>query len=248
MLGDKEQIRDLTYLNPENQGKVERDRKAIFDLYCENDKGDRFIIEVQNIKQEFFKDRSIFYSTFPIQEQAVKGKNWNYHLKTVYTVGILNFSFADQDNQERYVREIQLIDKHTFEVFYDKLIFIYLEIPRFNKEEAELVTHFDKWMFVLKNLHRLQQMPIKLQGKIFEKLFKQAEIAKLTPEEMKTYEESLKVYRDNYSILETARKEGIEIGVTRRELQIAREMKKEGDAIEKISRITGLTKEQIEKL
>lgn len=151
VLAGKEQIRDLTYLNPENQGKLDTDRKAIFDVYCENERGERFIIEVQNVRQDFFKDRSIFYATFPIQEQAEKGKDWDYALKAVYTIGILNFSFPDKSKEERYLREIQLIDTHTFEVFYDKLSFIYLEMPRFRKNEAGLETHFDKWMYVMNN-------------------------------------------------------------------------------------------------
>lgn len=179
---------------------------------------------------------------FPIQEQAVKGNQWDYNLKAVYTIGILNFSFAD--TQERYLREIQLIDKATGEVFYEKLSFIYLEVPRFKKEEADLVTQFDKWMFVLKNLHQLQDRPKKLQEKVFEKLFRQAEIAQLTPEDMRTYEESLKTYWDNYSVLETAKREGKEEG--RRE--IARELKKNGATIDLIVKSTGLTKEEIEKL
>ncbi len=92
VLGDREQIQDLTYLNTENLGNTKADRKAVFDLYCENEKGEKFIIELQNVKQEFFKDRSIYYATFPIQSQAVKGKDWNYYLKAVYTIGILNRS------------------------------------------------------------------------------------------------------------------------------------------------------------
>ena len=68
VLGDREQIKDLTYLNTGKLGKTQNDRKAIFDLYCENEKGDRFIIELQNVAQLYFKDRSIFYATFPIQE------------------------------------------------------------------------------------------------------------------------------------------------------------------------------------
>lgn len=238
VLGDREHIRDLTYLNTEKLGKVQSDRKAVFDLFCENEKGELFIIELQNVAQQYFKDRSIFYATFPIQEQAVKGKQWDYNLKAVYTIGILNFSFAD--SQERYLREINLIDKQTLEVFYDKLTFIYLEIPRFKKEEADLVTHFDKWMFVLKNLHQLQDRPKKLQEKIFEKLFNQAEIAQLTPEDMKTYEESLNTYWDNYSILETAKKE--------RDIEIARRLKKKGVDIDVIAETTELTKEEIENL
>jgi predicted nucleotidyltransferase len=66
-------------------------------------------------------------------------------------------------------------------------------MPRFKKSEEELLTHFDKWLYVLKHLHKLQDIPEKLRGKIFEKLFSQAEIAKLNPEEMRTYDESLKV-------------------------------------------------------
>jgi len=244
VLGERERIQDLTYLNTEHLGNTETDRKAIFDLYCENEKGEKFIIELQNVKQQYFKDRSIFYSTFPIQSQAPKGKEWDYYLKAVYTIGILNFSFPDQSEQERYLREIQLIDKETNEVFYDKLTFMYLEMPKFRKTEDELVSQFDKWMYVLKNLHRLQDKPVKLQEKVFEKLFSEAEIAKLNSEDMKAYEESLKTYRDNYSVIETAKKEGKDEGM----VDVAREMKKDGHPIEMIAKYTGLTKEQIEKL
>ena len=75
VLGEREQVKNLTYLNTENLGNIASDRKAIFDLYCENDEGEKFIIEVQNVKQQYFKDRSIFYSTFPIQSQGRKVKN-----------------------------------------------------------------------------------------------------------------------------------------------------------------------------
>jgi predicted transposase/invertase (TIGR01784 family) len=259
VLGEREHITDLTYVNTEQQGRAEKDRKAVYDLYCENEKGDKFIIEVQNASHLYFKDRSIYYATFPLREQAQKGRDWNYALTAVYTVCILNFSFPDQSGQERYIREVQLLDKHTFEVFFDKLTFIYLEMPRFKKSEAELVTHFDKWLYVLKHLRYLQDKPQKLQEKIFEKLFSQAEVANLNPEEMRTYDESLKIYRDNLSVIATAkhegrqagreegRKEGREEGRLEERMEIAREMKKEGDSIEKIARITGLSKEQIEK-
>jgi predicted transposase/invertase (TIGR01784 family) len=62
VLGDREQIKDLTYLNSEKLGKTQSDRKAIFDLYCENEQGDKFIIELQNVPQQYFKDRSVFYA------------------------------------------------------------------------------------------------------------------------------------------------------------------------------------------
>ena len=258
VLGGREQVRDLTYLNTESLGRTASDRNAIFDLYCENEKGEKFIIELQNVRQKYFKDRSIFYSTFPIQDQAPKGGNWDYYLKAVYTIGILNFSFPSQEGKERYLREVQLMDKQTHEIFYDKLTFIYVEVANFTKDEQQLETHFDKWMYVLKNLSRLRDRPHELQGKIFERLFIEAEIAKLKPKDMKAYQESLKAYWDNYSVQKTvemaakeareAREKGKEEGIKEGKIEIAREMKKEKLPTSQIIRITGLTKEQIEKL
>jgi predicted transposase/invertase (TIGR01784 family) len=244
VLGDKEQIKHLTYLNTEKQGKTETDRKAIFDLFCENERGEKFIIELQNVSQLYFKDRSIYYATFPIQDQAPKGSDWDYYLKAVYTIGILNFSLPDNSGIDRYKREVQLLDKETNEVFYEKLTFIYLETTRFKKREDELVTHFEKWIYVLKNLPKLQERPKQLQEKIFEKLFSEAELAKLTPEEMRTYEESLKVYRDNYAVLETAKNEGRQ----EERIELARRLKQKRVDLDIIAETTGLTKEQIEKL
>jgi len=89
LLPEKHKIEDLVYSNNENIGLTQIDRKAIFDLHCRSNNGDRFIVEIQKAKQNFFKDRSVYYSTFPIQEQAKKGE-WNYQLSAVYTVDILD--------------------------------------------------------------------------------------------------------------------------------------------------------------
>ena len=145
---------------------------------------------------QFYADRSIYYSTFPIQEQAIRG-DWSFELQRVYTIGILNFVFPDKRKaDERYHRKIMLMDVKTKEVFSDKLIYIYLELPKFQKEETELETMFDKWMYVLKNLSNLMSRPMSLQERIFERLFEQAEIAKYSREEQYGYEQSIKAYRD----------------------------------------------------
>ncbi len=96
------EIVNLTYLKNEHLSSSENDRKAIFDLYCENEKGEKFIVELQKSKQNFFKDRTVYYSTFPIREQA-KRNNWNYELKAVYTIAILDFVFeADKNEPEKF--------------------------------------------------------------------------------------------------------------------------------------------------
>ncbi|MFV0345492.1 MAG: Rpn family recombination-promoting nuclease/putative transposase, partial [Bacteroidales bacterium] len=83
LLPEYHRIKDLTYRQNEHLPHTEVDRKAVFDIYCESESGEKFIVEMQKAKQNFFKDRSVFYATFPIQEQAHKGE-WNFKLAAVY--------------------------------------------------------------------------------------------------------------------------------------------------------------------
>ena len=80
LLPENHKIEDLTYTKSEHLGSSALDRKAIFDLYCTGKDGQKFIVEVQKAKQNFFKDRSVYYSTFPIQEQAKRG-DWDFRLE-----------------------------------------------------------------------------------------------------------------------------------------------------------------------
>ena len=248
----EQEITDVTYLNAEQLGRAEWDRKAVFDVYCENVKGERFIVEMQKARQKYFKDRSVFYSTFPIREQAKVG-DWDYELKSVYTVGVLNFVFdEDKDDEEYYHHEVKLMDVGRKEVFYEKLTFIYLEMPKFRKREEELETLFDKWMFVLKNLATLLDRPAALQERVFKRLFETAEIARFSESEMRDYEESLKNLRDLGNVLNTAkeegRKEGIEEGEKRKSMEMALRMRDDGMPLEVIAKYTGLSVEEIRNL
>ena len=243
LLEGKELIADLTYLKSERLGKNEGERKAVYDLYCSNEKGEKFIVEIQRVKQEFFKDRSLYYSTFAIQEQALKGKKWNYELKAVYMIAVLDFEFSDGD-VEKFHHRVKLIEEETQKVFYDKLSFIYLEIPKFDKRLDELASDYEKWLFAFKNLHRLREMPKELEEGIFKKLFQLAEIAKMKPKDRTFYEDSLKDYWDLKSSMETYFKEG----KAARNLEMAKIALQEGLPIDMISKLTGLSKEDIEKL
>ena len=197
------QIKELTFLKNEHLGTTEVDRKAIFDLYCENEKGEKFIVELQKAKQKFFKDRTVYYSTFPIREQA-QHTDWIYELKAVYTIAILDFVFdEDRDMPEKFRYDVKLTDIETNKVFYDKLTFIYLEMPKYNKSIDQLETRFDKWLYVIRNLNKLERVPEKLREQVFEKLFETAEIAKFTPDQIRSYEDSLKYYRDIKASLDT---------------------------------------------
>ena len=228
---------DVKYLNTEHFGENASARKAIFDVYCEGENGEKFIVEMQNAYQEFFKDRSLFYSTFPIREQAKKSSDWDFNLSRVYTIALLNFNMKEEAfDGDKITHTVKLCDIETNKVFYKKLDFIYVEIAKLKKTEDELETLYDKWLYMLKNLYKLENRPKALRDKVFDRLFQEAEIAKFTPEELREYEDSLKAYRDIKNSIETAKREGIAEG---RRVGIA-EGRAEGEAMEKKATIKRL--------
>lgn len=239
-------ITELTYLKNENLSTTELNRKAIFDLYCTNEYGEKFIVELQKTKQKFFKDRTVYYSTFPIRDQALIGSDWDFELKKVYTIAILDFVFDEDKNEpDKFRYDVKLSDIETKKVFYNKLTFIYLEMPKFNKTVDELESKYEKWLFILRNLHKLDRIPEKLKEDIFLKLFETAEIAKFSREEYQNYEDSLKYYRDLKNSLDTAREEGFEKGIEKGIEKVALEMLRDNEPTEKIIRFTGLTIDEI---
>ena len=268
LLQGREVIKSLTLLPNEQLGDTEEDRRSVFDVYCENEKGDKIIIEMQKAEQQWFKDRSVYYSSFPIRSQGEKGK-WLFGLKAVYTIGILNFVFdEDKDDENYYHHVVQLMDVNKKEVFYDKLTYIYLEMPKFTKTEEELEDITDKWLYALKNLPRLLERPKALQERIFSKFFEVAEVAALPKEEYAKYWESEKVFYDNQGAFMTADNKGYSRGVAEGRAQgvaeghaqgvaegriaerqaNARKMKSKGMSAEDIAEITGLALEDIEVL
>ncbi|MCF8373710.1 MAG: Rpn family recombination-promoting nuclease/putative transposase [Bacteroidales bacterium] len=254
LLKDQEgEIKEISYLPNERLPITKGDRKAIFDLYCTNEKGEKFIVELQKTKQKYFKDRTLYYSTFPIQEQAIVGNDWDFELKNVYTIAILDFVFDEDKNEpEKFRYDVKLSDIETHKIFYEKLTFIYLEMPKFNLTENELKTKYQKWLFILKNLNKLERIPVELKESIFLKLFETAEIAKLNKDEFRQYQESLNAYRDIKNSIDTAweegREEGREEGEKKKQIEIARGMKMDALSIELITKYTGLSISEIEKL
>ena len=277
LFNGKQVVKDVSYLNPEHVGDVYTDRRAIFDVYCEGENGEKFIVEMQNAYQTYFKDRALFYSTFPIREQAPKGNEWDFKL--------LNFCMnEDAFDKEKIRHHVQLCDTATHKVFYDKLEYIYVEISKFNKPLEELDTLYEKWLYALKNLYKLTQRPKELCDKVFDRLFEEAEIAKFTPQEMREYETSKMAYRDIKNSVDTAKREGIaegmekgikqgmekgikqgmekgikqgmekgmkqgmEKGMNLRSLEIARKMLAKGIDEVSIMDMTGLTAEEIKLL
>jgi predicted transposase/invertase (TIGR01784 family) len=255
LLPPKHRIRNLEYTKNEAAGTTQLDRKAVFDIACTGENGERFIVELQKAKQNFFKDRSVFYATFPIREQAERGDLWDFELAAVYCIGILDFVFDEDKNNADYLHFVQLKNQHNT-VFYDKLTFVYLEMPKFTKTENELLTQTDKWLYFIRHVSRLDDIPAALQERIFEEAFRAAEIAQFNQSEAREYEASLKYYRDMQNVVDTAIEEaatkalekGREEGMQEKQREIARNLKKIGLPASDIAGATGLTEKEIQRL
>ena len=245
LLPQQNNISSLYLKNTEQLGQTEADRKAIYDIYCETENGEKFIVELQKAKQNYFRERTIYYSTFPIREQAEKGE-WNYNLKAVYCVGILDFTFDDYENEPEKSEVVHTIKlkNQSGKVFYDKLTYIYLEMPNFKQTVDELTTRLDKWLYFIKHLEDFQTIPAIFKDEVFNQAFEKAELAKFGQADLEGYENSLKSYRDLKGVIDTA----FEDGKRERNLEVAKAIKENAVSTDIIIKITGLSEIEIENL
>ena len=240
------QIAELSFKNPEKVPSTPKERKAIFDIYCQTAKGERFIVEMQKAKVNFFKDRALFYSTFPIKEQAKKGL-WNFELMPVYFIAILDFIYDEKEEESKFRRDVCL-KVQDGDVFYDKFHFKFLQMPLFNKQEHELETHFDKWVYFLRNLENFDHIPVILNEPIFQKGFEIAELSHLTARQYDAYLKSLVDYSEVQNVSDTAFGDGKIEGKIEQTMEVAKALKENNVAIDIIMASTGLSEAEIEKL
>ena len=253
LLDIEAKIVNIEYRNLEKLGLSIIDRKAIFDIFCTDENGDYFIVELQRSRQRYFKDRSIYYTSFPIQEQAQRG-DWDYRLNRVYFVGILEFNI---DDDEGYIKKVSLYDEYTKEKFYDKLTYYYIEMPKFKKSEEELSNHLEYWLYVINNMAHLTDIPQKLKDdKLIKEFFDVAKFLNLSKEEQFLYQQDLKARLDYVNVLNYAKenareeglKEGLQEGFNEGIISTAKKMIQSKIDFNIISKVTGLSIERIKDL
>lgn len=202
-------IRELSFMNVESQGECTDSRLAVFDLKCKDQDGTVFIVEVQNSLQRYFFDRALYYLCRMICDQDRRGDEWRFAICPVYGIFFLNFESKQADKVRT---DVVLADRETGQLRSDKIRQIFIEMPLFNKTEAECQTGLDYWLYTLKHMEQLEYLPFKGQKEMFEKLEKLAKIVNLNKKERDEYDELLKVYRDNKNTWEYAIENGFEEG------------------------------------
>jgi len=176
LLKGEDTITDIEYDTLGTLGIGVTGKYEMFDLYCTNDKGGYFIVEMQKAQLQFFKDLNAYYSSFPICEKVKQAKDWDIKVDKIYTVGFLNFAFPEnKDSDDFYHHVIMPIDVDDKQALIDKITYIYVELPKFNKTENQLETMLDKWLYALKNLSDFKEPPAALEDDVFIRFFEQAE-------------------------------------------------------------------------
>ena len=242
LLKGERRVKDIRFLDKELLPEYENDRSLIYDIYCTDENGEQFIVEMQNREHVNFRERTLYYLSQAIARQGEKGTGWQFDLKAVYGVFFLNFRLSDLPQKLR--TDIVLCDRDTHELFTDKMRYIFLELPLFDKEESECETDFERWIYVLKNMETLQRLPFKARNAVFQKLEQIVDIAALSKEDRMKYDESIKVYRDKLAIMAFERQKGQAEG----KLEVARNLKQMGLATEAIAQATGLAPDVVGQL
>ena len=254
------EVTDISYDNVEYTGDVEKARSTRLDLVCTTAKGESVMVEVQKAEQKYFFERGLWTSSFKVREQAKQGQ-WDYHLKGVYSIGILTFppeKIADFDwNDDGYIHTFSLRDDVDGRRMTSLYRFAYIAVAKFSKTAAELDNILEKWLYLLKNLRRLESRPKELQDRVFEMFFRAAEIARLPEEKQKTYRESIMNENDWMNAMAFAeekgekkgREEGLETGRAEgreeAKLETARNLLKLGVPMETVVQATGLSEKEL---
>lgn len=161
-------IKSIQFLDKEILGVTRRHRTVIADILSNADDDSDFIIELQRTRQPHFPDRAVLYASSVIFNSGTKGnpdgKNWNYKLRRVYFIGIVDFKLEDPDPNNFY-HHLRLTEMtKATKMFYPKLDFIFMELSKvakglFTEEELRKFDPLQKWLYMIKNLEKRTKVP-----------------------------------------------------------------------------------------
>jgi len=240
----QEKIKDVVLLPNEQINKTRKQRAAVFDLHCADNRGNRFITEMQISKQDYFLGRLLFYISQTITILVKKGKNYKFDYPKVYSLSFLNYEPIPKDKYGDVVRHIELSDVKRPRKRYNHMHIALALLTRFKKTLDQCKTTSDLWLYLFKNLHKLDKIPPKFNNKLFKPVFEIAEICNFNEVELRDYEANMKYLSDYNNTIEYAREEGVLKGI----LQTAKNMLNEGLKPRTVARCTKLPLEQITAL
>ena len=237
---------------------------SVFDVSCTTADGRTVVVEAQYNARKDYLDRMLYYSTWPIDEQIHTGGSKNYSLNEVYILSFTTFALIhDKDWGEAVVSSYTIREDSNFEKMTEALHFRYVELGRFNKEEKELESVTDWWLYILKNIGNLsKELEVRLSegGDILNRLLSEVRVEGMDKNEKTEYYKNMRNAFDIQSEkwfarqqgFEAGKQEGIEAGLAEGRAEgraeVAKELKAIGINPEQIAKATGLPVEAIAAL
>ncbi|WP_342272397.1 Rpn family recombination-promoting nuclease/putative transposase [Candidatus Tisiphia endosymbiont of Parasteatoda lunata] len=253
--GDR--IKEVTFLPTIQIPEIAAKKQSVVDVLCKDENGVQLIIEMQVSPQEGFEKRAQYYAAKAYSRQLNKGKEEGARyidLKSVIFIAISdNIIFKDK---VFYKSDHIILDKDSYAHDLKDFSFTFIELPKFKITDINLLTNIiEKWCFFFKHADKTSEADLrKIIGsdQVIERAYDELNQFNWTEEELLTYEKETKRIMDNKAsedyLIKTAKAEGIQIGKSERNIEVAKNLKKAGVSTEIISQSTGLTKEEIKKL
>ncbi|MDR0677820.1 MAG: Rpn family recombination-promoting nuclease/putative transposase [Holosporaceae bacterium] len=271
--GQHDRIEDVEFLKTNLDPEVALLRQSIVDVLCKDTNGNHFIIEMQYASDSHFIQRAVAYACRAYLNQRTQDEDSrnHTHLKKKVNYGnmspVIFFSVIEKTlfkNKKEYLSHHKVTDVCTGEVDIDKLSFSFLELSKFRKESIdELETNIEKWAYFFKNAELLSQYEakeIEKNDQQFWKVYTALAEYNYSPEELLDYER-YEMKQDEIDTIKCdaqkkGKAEGIAIGEERGKVEGALKAKTEtalnalamGLSIEQISKLTGLSEDEIKKL
>ncbi|MCC8372025.1 MAG: Rpn family recombination-promoting nuclease/putative transposase [Rickettsia endosymbiont of Pseudomimeciton antennatum] len=256
-----EQITNVEFLPTIQDPDIAMYRKSIVDVLCKDQHGNQFIVEMQVSEHKGFEKRAQYYAAKAYSKQILK-EDENHKKLAVYAKlkGVIFLAIADFvmfDDKKHWKSKHRLLDEESYANDLKDFHFVFLELEKFNKTINELETIEEKWMYFFKHAGESTLTLTEIEhliGKdeIIRRAFEAVDQASWSEAELNTYEEITKARLDNLAVeqqkIENAEARGKAEGIKENAIAIAKKMLKEGYPMETISKLTGLTIEEIEKL
>ena len=259
IVSQADQVSDVILLNPYNVQNFKTDKLSILDIKAKGIDGKQFNIEIQITDEADYDKRALYYWGKLYTEQLKTSEDYS---KLNKTIGIHILNFTSISGTERYHHAFHLVDEATGLRYFKDIELHTIELNKFAKNSdddlnslvAKIKDALDVWIAFLTRNDLLDptNLPKVLDNPRLKKALTVLEVMNFTTVEREAYEEHLKWFRIEANTLKKAEAKGeargIEIGEAKRNIEIAKEMLLEGESIEKITKFTKLTKEEIEKL
>jgi predicted transposase/invertase (TIGR01784 family) len=239
--GDK-RIKSVTLKNPWQAPDLPILKETILDIKAVDHRDITFFVEMQVKDNPCFDKRALFYTAKAYTAQINKGDDYP-KLNQVIFIGILDFNSFDGDN---YLTRHLILNKETLKQELRDFEFNFIELKKFNKQEAELESIVEKWIYFIKNAGNLAIIP-KSAEEIPElkEAYTQATMHTWSQKELEVYEYWQIRDATDKVVMERQFEKGIEQGIEQGIEKVARNMKAAGIADEVIMQATGLSRDEI---